>query len=87
MLELTAASAGFKAMWARHDIGPRAGAALTLNHPQVGTIKLDREKLAINGTDGIMLVIYHPQPDTDSGEKLAFLASFNAPAAVSPRNQ
>ncbi len=68
-------------MWARHDVGPRTGAALTLDHPQVGEIKLDREKLAVTGTDGVMLVIYHPPPDTDSYEKLSFLASLRVPAA------
>lgn len=76
--ELSLASPEFRTMWARHDIGPRAGASLTLDHPQVGQIRLDREKLLISGTDGIMLVIYHPQPDTDSAEQLAFLESFCA---------
>ncbi len=79
--ELSLASPEFRRMWARHDVGPRTGAALTLDHPQVGEIKLDREKLAVTGTDGVMLVIYHPPPDTDSYEKLPFLASLRVPAA------
>lgn len=77
--ELSLASADFATLWARHDVGPRTGAALTLDHPQVGELQLDREKLAITGTHGAMLVIYHPRPDTDSAEKLAFLAAFTAP--------
>lgn len=80
--ELSLASPEFRALWARHDIGPRTGAKLSLEHPLVGQIALDREKLAVSGTDGVMLVIYHPQPDTDSAEKLDFLASFTASAAV-----
>ena len=82
--ELSLANQEFRTLWARHDIGPRTGAVLTLDHPQVGKLRLDREKLAVTGTDGAMLVIYHPHPDTDSAEKLAFLASFNAP---NPRRQ
>ena len=77
--ELSLASAHFPAMWARHDVAPRAGAAMTFRHPQVGEVRLDREKLAVSGTDGIMLVVYHPQPDTDSADKLALLASASAP--------
>lgn len=81
--ELSLASQEFRTLWARHDVGPRTGAVLTLDHPQVGELKLDREKLAVTGTDGAMLVIYHPSPDTDSAEKLAFLASFHTPNTVS----
>ncbi|GGF17494.1 helix-turn-helix domain-containing protein [Subtercola lobariae] len=80
--ELSLSSPEFRTLWARHDVGPRAGARLTLDHPQVGRLALDREKLAVSGTDGVMLVIYHPQPDTDCAEKLAFLASFAAPGGV-----
>lgn len=80
--ELSLASPEFRALWARQDVGPRTGARLSLAHPVTGEIKVDREKLAISGTDGMMLVIYHPQPDTDSHEKLAFLASY---APVQPQ--
>jgi MmyB-like transcription regulator ligand binding domain len=73
--ELTIASPCFPRMWGRHDVSARAGAAVTLRHPQVGEIHLDREKLSVSGTDGIMLVIYHPRPGTDSADRLALLAS------------
>ncbi|SEH03722.1 Transcriptional regulator, contains XRE-family HTH domain [Nonomuraea solani] len=80
--ELTLASPEFRRLWARHDVGPRAGATVTFHHPQVGTIRLDREKLAVSGAEGAMLVVYHPEPQTDSGEKLTLLASMAAPAAI-----
>lgn len=79
--ELSIASPEFRRMWARHDVGPRAGATVTFDHPQVGEIRLDREKLAVSGTDGAMLVVYHPQPGTESADKLGLLASASAPAA------
>ncbi len=81
--ELSIASPQFRRLWARHDVGPRRGASLTIDHPQVGPMRLDREKLSINGTDGAMLVIYHPEPGTDSAEKLALLGV--ATAATTPR--
>lgn len=76
--ELSLTSPEFRTLWARHDVGPRTGAVLTIAHPQVGEIRLDREKLAVTGTDGVMLVVYHPHPGSDAAEKLAFLASFVA---------
>ncbi|HEY3557925.1 MAG TPA: helix-turn-helix transcriptional regulator [Kribbella sp.] len=73
--ELSLASPLFRKLWARHDVSERLGANLTLDHPQVGPLQLDREKLAVSGTDGAMLVIYHAQPGTDSADRLALLAS------------
>jgi transcriptional regulator with XRE-family HTH domain len=73
--ELSLASPQFRRIWARHDVADRRGASLTYDHPQVGALSLDREKLAIGGTDGMMLVIFHPEPGSESAEKLALLAS------------
>ncbi|PRY02079.1 helix-turn-helix domain-containing protein [Allonocardiopsis opalescens] len=73
--ELSLASPRFRRLWARHDVATRPSAPMAFDHPQLGRIRLDREKLLINGTDGIMLVIYHPEPGSDSADKLALLAS------------
>lgn len=74
--ELSLASPRFRQLWARHDVGTRRTAvAITFEHPQVGPITLDREKLLLNGTNGMMLVICHPEPGSDSAEKLSLLAS------------
>jgi hypothetical protein len=51
-----------------------------LNHPQVGDLTLSREKLAVGGAEGQLLVVYHAQPGTSSAEKLALLASLAADA-------
>ncbi|MCO5975053.1 helix-turn-helix domain-containing protein [Actinoallomurus soli] len=74
--ELSVASPHFRRLWARHDAGNRrTTATITFAHPQLGAITLDREKLLVNGTDGIMLVIYHPEPGSESADKLSLLAS------------
>jgi transcriptional regulator with XRE-family HTH domain len=73
--ELTIASPLFARLWARHDVARRAGAAMLFDHPQVGELLVDREKLAVPGTDGMMFVIYHAEPGTEGAEKLALLAS------------
>ena len=73
--ELSLRSAFFQRAWARHDVAPRTGAVFTIDHPMVGAICFDREKLAISGTDGLMLVVYHPETGSQSADKLALLAS------------
>ncbi|MEO3930597.1 helix-turn-helix transcriptional regulator [Micromonosporaceae bacterium B7E4] len=73
--ELSLVSPLFRQLWARHDVRPRAGAAVPFNHPHVGELRLNREKLLISETDGIMLVVYHPDPGTDDADKLALLSS------------
>jgi transcriptional regulator with XRE-family HTH domain len=73
--ELSLGSQRFRELWARHDVRGRQGAAMRFDHPQVGDLRLDREKLLIGGTDGIMLVIYHAEAGSESAEKLALLGS------------
>jgi transcriptional regulator with XRE-family HTH domain len=73
--ELSLASPRFRQVWARHDVRARRGAPMHVDHPQVGELRLNREKLSIGGTAGQMLVIYHPDPGTDNADKLALLAS------------
>jgi len=53
-----------------------------LHHPEVGDLTLSREKLTINGTDGQLLVIYHAEPGTNSGDGLALLAALSRPGAT-----
>lgn len=74
--ELSLASPLFRQLWARHDVRPREGAVLVpFQHPQVGELRLNRQKLHVSGTDGIMLVVFHPDPATADADKLALLAS------------
>lgn len=76
--ELSLASDRFRRLWARHDVQPREGASVTLDHPQVGELTLNREKLAIGGAAGQLLVMYHADRGTTSADKLSLLASYQA---------
>jgi transcriptional regulator with XRE-family HTH domain len=78
--ELSLASDRFRRLWARHDVRPREGARVTLDHPQVGSLTLNREKLAVGGSAGQLLVVYHADQGTDNADKLGLLASYQAPA-------
>lgn len=75
--ELSAASPGFRAVWARHDVQGQYGGPITLNHPRVGTLTLHRERMAIDGTDGLLLVTLHADTGSRDAEKLASLTAEN----------
>jgi transcriptional regulator with XRE-family HTH domain len=83
--ELSLSSERFRRLWARHDVQLPEGMPTRLHHPQVGDLTLSREKLAISGADGQLLVLYHAQPGTPSAEKLALLASLATPASTLTR--
>lgn len=77
--ELSLTSPRFRQLWGRHDVAGRRGTPTRITHPQVGELHLNREKLTIGGTDGMLLVIYHPDPGSEGAEKLALLASATLP--------
>jgi transcriptional regulator with XRE-family HTH domain len=83
--ELSLSSERFRRLWARHDVQAREGMPTRIHHPQVGDLTLSREKLAIGGSDGQLLVVYHAEPGTGSAEKLALLASLAGPSATVAR--
>lgn len=80
--ELSLASPRFRHLWARHDVRPMQGGRLCFDHPQAGRLTLNREKLLITGTEGMMLVMYHADPESEDAEKLALLASATVPPAT-----
>ncbi len=73
--ELSVHSETFRRLWARHDARPRTGGVALLDHPQLGPLDLRLEKLAITGTAGLVLLVYHAEPDSPSAHGLALLAN------------
>ncbi|MGP3536067.1 helix-turn-helix domain-containing protein [Microbacterium sp. RD1] len=74
--ELSRASDRFRDLWARSDVEPRQSWPLTIEHPLVGGITLNREKLILGDTlHSLALVIYHPDLGSDSAARLALLTS------------
>lgn len=76
--ELSLTSDRFRRLWARHDVQPREGTTVTLDHPQVGELRLNREKLAVGGSAGQLLVVYHADRGSGDADKLSLLASYQA---------
>ncbi|OXY88711.1 helix-turn-helix domain-containing protein [Streptomyces diastatochromogenes] len=77
--DLSLRSERFRTLWARHDVRPRRGRVSHLSHPQVGDLELHSDKLSVDGTDGLTLVVFHAEPGSRSAELLDILGSLTAP--------
>jgi transcriptional regulator with XRE-family HTH domain len=73
--ELSVKSERFRQLWARHDVRRGGSATGVIRHPAIGDLRLYREKLAIGGADGLILVIYHPEPGSAEVDALRLLGS------------
>src|ERR1700756_649924 len=73
--ELSLRSERFRTLWARQDVKHRTTGTSLFNHPQVGPLELNYERLLIPGRGMQALVTYHAQPGSDSEERLRLLAS------------
>lgn len=71
--ELSLKSERFRQLWARHDVRHGGSDTGMIHHPRLGDLRLHREKLTIGGADGLLLVIYHPEPGSPEVEALARL--------------
>lgn len=78
--ELSLRSERFRTLWARHEVRPRRGRTSHLTHPQAGELELHSDKLSVDGTDGLTLVVFHAEPGSRSAELLGILGSLSAPA-------
>jgi hypothetical protein len=77
--ELSLHSERFRTLWARQDVRQRTSGITRLLHPQVGPLDLHYEKLALPGAPGQMLIAYHAEPGSPTGERLQMLAHLAAP--------
>ncbi|MFI1354137.1 hypothetical protein ACH4TV_11220 [Streptomyces sp. NPDC020898] len=82
--ELSIRSEHFRRLWGHHDVHPKRPGVSRLHHPKVGDFELHTSKLAIVGTDGLILKVFHAEPGSRNAELLAILGSLAAP--VTNRN-
>ncbi|WP_193610795.1 helix-turn-helix domain-containing protein [Nocardioides lijunqiniae] len=82
--ELSLGSEEFRKAWARHDVRPVQSKSVRMTHPQVGDLALLLSKLAIEGTDGQLLVVHHAEPGTEAADRLALLGSLTASDGRAP---
>lgn len=77
--ELSLGSPLFRELWARHEVRGQRGTLMRVNHPRVGELTLNRERLSIGGAEDLMLVVFHADAGSRDAEKLSLLA---APAGL-----
>jgi transcriptional regulator with XRE-family HTH domain len=76
--ELSLRSDRFRQLWGRADVQVPVSRTAKLNHPQVGPLELRSNKFTVNGTDGLMMVVFHAPPGSRSAELLGILGSLIA---------
>ena len=79
--ELIERSTLFRNLWEEHGVVKRMSGRKTFNHPEVGVIELDWERLTVPGTGGQVLMVYSAQPGTPAATALTLLATLAATAA------
>ena len=79
--DLVAGSPLFKRLWEEHGVVKRMSGRKTFNHPDVGVIDLDWDRLTIPGSGGQVLMVYSARPGTRAATALTLLATLAATAA------
>lgn len=64
--DLSVRSEEFRDLWAQREVQADRNGLARFRHPQVGDFDLHYEKLAIDGSDGQLLIILHAEPGTPS---------------------
>jgi transcriptional regulator with XRE-family HTH domain len=71
----------FKRLWEEHGVVKRMGGRKAFNHPDVGVIELDWDRLTVPGSSGQVLMVYSARPDTRAATALTLLSTLAATAA------
>ena len=82
--ELSTHSETFRRLWADHNVRTHGAGTKRFHHPVVGELTLAYEELAITAEPGLVLMVYTAEPGSPSAERLRLLASWAAPADLSP---
>jgi len=79
--ELKKRSPLFRQLWQERGVVKRMKGRKTFDHPDVGRIELDWERLTVPGSGGQLLMVYSAEPDTPAATALTLLATLAATAA------
>ncbi|MFD0338099.1 helix-turn-helix transcriptional regulator [Streptomyces sp. NPDC127117] len=79
--ELSLKSEDFRRLWADHLVKSKTGGVKRINHAVAGELVLPYETLGSAGDPGQSLVVYTPEPGSETAERIALLASWAAAPA------
>ncbi|MEU8959765.1 helix-turn-helix transcriptional regulator [Streptomyces sp. NPDC048518] len=81
--ELSVKSEDFRRLWADHQVKEKTHGVKRMNHPVVGELVLPYETLALPGDPDQLMVVYTPEPGSESADRLSLLASWSTPTEPS----
>jgi transcriptional regulator with XRE-family HTH domain len=84
--ELSATSERFRELWARADVGYRAG-VVHMRHPKVGDVYLHSNRFNIPHSGGQHMLIYSAEPESDSAKALTALQSLELAVDTTPNTR
>lgn len=79
--ELRERSPLFQRLWQERGDVKRMRGRKTFDHPEVGRIELDWDRLTVPGSGGLVLMVYSAEPGTRDATALTLLATLAATAA------
>lgn len=79
--ELIEGSPLFRRLWEEHGVVKRMKGRKTFNHPEVGEVELDWDRLIVPGEGGQVLMVYSAAPGTPAATALTLLGTLAATAA------
>ncbi|MGW2458855.1 helix-turn-helix domain-containing protein [Streptomyces argyrophyllae] len=80
--ELTLKSEDFRRLWTDHEVRECAFGVKKVRHPVAGLLTLPYETLTVPADPEQTIVVYTPEPGSETAERLAMLGSWNAAPAT-----
>jgi PAS domain-containing protein len=80
--ELSLKSADFRRLWADHPVRECAYGVKRVQHPVAGLLTFPYETLTISEDTDQSLLVYTPEPGSETAERLALLGSWTTAASV-----
>ncbi|MCX5234802.1 helix-turn-helix transcriptional regulator [Streptomyces prunicolor] len=82
--ELSLKSEDFRRLWADHEVKECAYGVKRVRHPVAGLLTLPYETLAVPGELDQTIVVYTPEPGSETAERLALLGSWATTGPTGP---
>ncbi|MFF9816358.1 helix-turn-helix domain-containing protein [Streptomyces sp. NPDC014006] len=76
--ELSVKSEDFRRLWADHEVAECARGVKKIHHPVTGLLTLPYETLSLPGDPDLTIVVYTPEPGSETAERLALLGSWTS---------
>ncbi|MFI9806228.1 helix-turn-helix transcriptional regulator [Streptomyces sp. NPDC052301] len=80
--ELSLKSEDFRRLWADHEVKECAYGVKKLRHPVAGLLTLPYETLSLPAAPDQTVVVYTPEPGSETAERLALLGSWESSGAA-----